>query len=96
MELARGDLRWRMAVPRDGMLPFGGFFPGLIQWRGAAHPAARLPDRGCRLERLEITHPEAADLERATRAADSVVFTAGPEPAMRATIATPRGIVTLQ
>ena len=59
MQLARGDLHWRMAVPDDGCLPFDGGYPGLISWRGTAHPAAGLPDRGARLELLEIVHPKA-------------------------------------
>ena len=42
VDLERGDLRWRMAVPGDGILPFGGCFPALMQWQGAGHPAARL------------------------------------------------------
>ncbi|WP_417587881.1 VOC family protein [Pararhodobacter oceanensis] len=62
VELARGDLAWRMAVPEDGRLPFDGVFPALIQWRGAAHPAQRLPDRGVRLTGLTLQHPRGAEL----------------------------------
>lgn len=63
--LSRGDLRWQMAVPEDGKLPYGGAFPALISWDGPAHPARRLPDAGCRLLALEIFHPEARALRRA-------------------------------
>jgi len=63
--LSRGDLRWSMAVPADGRLPFGGGFPGLICWQGDAHPVQRLPDAGWRLSGLQITHPQAADLRAA-------------------------------
>ncbi|MBZ4690358.1 MAG: hypothetical protein JG765_1609 [Cereibacter sp.] len=62
--LSRGDLRWRMAVPANGRLPFGGGFPALIRWDGP-HPADRLPDSGLRLTRLEIAHPEAGALRQA-------------------------------
>ena len=48
VDLARGDYRWRMAVPADGQLPFDGCFPALIQWQGALHPARALPDAGLR------------------------------------------------
>lgn len=65
MALSRGDLRWSMAVPADGRLPFGGGFPGLISWQGEAHPTRRLPDAGWRLSGLHITHPQAADLRAA-------------------------------
>lgn len=60
--LCRGDLRWRMAVPEDGRLPFDNLFPALIEWQGEAHPAQVLPASGCALRRLEITHPRASDL----------------------------------
>ncbi len=65
MALARGAYRWRMAVPEGGVLPFDGGFPALISWEGPAHPAAALPDRGLRLRRLEIGHPEAEALTAA-------------------------------
>jgi hypothetical protein len=50
----RGAYRWDMAVPNDGKLPFSGAFPALIEWHGAAHPCAALPDQGCRLTRFEV------------------------------------------
>ncbi|HKE18445.1 MAG TPA: VOC family protein [Kofleriaceae bacterium] len=63
---SRGDLRWRITVPRDGGLPVDGVFPSLIQWDGPA-PSATLPDAGCRLEALEIAHPRAAWIADALR-----------------------------
>jgi hypothetical protein len=92
--LARGDFRWRMAVPGDGCLPFDGGYPALIQWQGDAHPAARLPDQGVRLTRFEIAHPQAADLRAALdgRMTDArVQILQGPAMAMRATFDTPYG-----
>ncbi|RMA41625.1 VOC family protein [Rhodophyticola porphyridii] len=68
--LSRADLRWRMAIPADGRLPFDGLFPALIEWEGAAHPAPRLPDRGVRLTGLTLAHPQA----EALRAALAPVF----------------------
>lgn len=61
--LQRGDLRWRMAVPRDGVLPFDNCAPALMEWQGEAHPSARLAASGCRLERLWVSHPRAEELE---------------------------------
>ena len=60
--LARGDLRWRMAVPRSGVLPFDNCAPALIQWQTDVHPATRLAPSGLRLERLQLSHPEARAL----------------------------------
>lgn len=91
--LARGDFRWRMAVPDTGILPFDNTFPALIEWQGTAHPAPRLPDLGLRLIGLEITHPDADGLRRALagRLTDPrLTITAGP-PALRARLSTPHG-----
>ena len=92
-DLQRGDYRWSMAIPADGRLPFGGGFPGLIEWRGP-HPADRLADAGCRLRRLTVAHPEAAALRAALagRLDDPrLVVEAGREIALTAEIDTPAG-----
>ncbi len=59
VQLERGDLRWRMAVPRSGVLPFDNCAPALIEWQGTAHPAQQLTASGCRLTGLEVRHPDA-------------------------------------
>lgn len=92
--LERGDLRWRMAVPASGQLPFDDAFPALIQWQGSAHPAERLPEAGVRVTRLEVCHPRADGLSAALagRMADPrVVVLPGPVKALRATFQTPFG-----
>lgn len=92
LPLARGDFRWRMAVPDSGRLPFDGYFPALIEWQGPAHPALRLPDSGLRLTRLDLTHPQAADLagSLAGKMIDPrVEMSTGPQKALRATFSTP-------
>ncbi|OYU18370.1 MAG: polyphosphate kinase [Rhodobacteraceae bacterium PARR1] len=92
--LARGDFRWRMAVPGDGILPFDGAFPALIEWQGSAHPAPRLPDAGVRLTCLTLIHPQSDALRVALagRMADPrVVIEQGPEKAMQAEFTTPHG-----
>ena len=92
--LARGDLRWQMAVPATGRLPFDDAFPALIRWDGTLHPAGLLPDAGVRLLRLEIAHPQAADLRAALdgRLADPrVVIVPGAEKALQASFSTPGG-----
>ncbi len=62
VSLQRGDLRWRMAVPENGVLPFDNCAPALIEWEGDAHPATRLNPSGARLEALRVSHPEAQAL----------------------------------
>ncbi|MGR3805010.1 VOC family protein [Marinibacterium profundimaris] len=90
----RGDLRWRMAVPATGRLPFDNLCPALIGWQGDLHPSSMLPASGCRLKRLVVSHPEAADLSSLLddRLSDPrVVFDTGPA-GLRAEIETPNGL----
>lgn len=97
-DLARGDLSWRMAVPRDGVLPFGGLFPALIEWKGAAHPAPRLPDAGVRLSELRLISPDADALRAALTPLLSdarVTILSGEVPAMQVAVETPAGQVIL-
>lgn len=103
MGFSRGDLRWRMAVPADGILPFDGAFPALIEWQGAGHPVERLADRGCRLVGLTVGHPEAEALRAALRQtlsgrllAPRVEIVEGAVKALRAEIATPHGLRVLE
>ncbi|MFV2033903.1 MAG: VOC family protein [Halocynthiibacter sp.] len=94
MALSRGDLRWLMAVPGDGRLPFDGAFPALIEWQGNLRPWASLPDSRCRLKKLTIAHPDCSSLVRklAPLFSDArVAFETAPEPALTAVFETPSG-----
>lgn len=98
VDMARGDLRWRIAVPQDGALPFQAGFPTLIEWQAGGHPCDRLPESGCRLVRLEVVHPQAARLAEMLEghlADPRVMFAEGPAPRLLASIVTPRGRVIL-
>lgn len=91
--LARGALRWRMAVPAGGALPMDGLFPALIEWQGSAHPCDSLPGTGMRLDALHLSHPEAPEL--AARLAPlmhepRLHFVADP-PGLGARLATSKG-----
>ena len=94
VDFARGDLRWRMAVPDDGRLPFDNLFPALTEWQGTARAAARLPDRGCRLEALVLSHPEADALRRALGqlADETRLRILRGAPSLSARIRTPEGV----
>jgi hypothetical protein len=98
MALARGDLRWQMAVPEEGILPFDGLFPALIAWQGTAHPTQRLPDQGVRLREMVLIHPQAETLAIGLKPLmhDSAIkIVTGPSPGIHATFATPHGERTL-
>ncbi|NOD61939.1 MULTISPECIES: VOC family protein [unclassified Ruegeria] len=95
IDLTRGALSWRMAVPPTGRLPFDNLFPALIQWQGDLHPAQMLQDSGCRLRRLVVFHPDALTLATHLGALDWVVFDTGPA-ALRAEFETPHGVRVLE
>lgn len=100
LSLSRGDYRWRMGVPADGSLPADGAFPTLIQWQGDRHPAAALPDSGCRLDRLTVRSPGAGDLQAELRALGlpgtaPVRFVEGGSTGLSAVLRSPRGMVLL-
>jgi hypothetical protein len=98
LALARGDLAWRITVPDDGTGAFGGAFPALIGWQGAAHPAQRLPDHGLRLVQLDLVHPDPAALSAALAPLvddPRIVVAGGAAPGLRATVATPAGLRVL-
>lgn len=97
VDLQRGDLRWRMAVPVSGVLPFDNCAPALIEWVGDAHPAPRLTQQGCRIEAFSVRHPEAeamAALLAPLLADPRITFEVGA-PQLSAQIATPKGAATL-
>ena len=84
-----------MAVPADGVLPFANAYPALIQWQGQAHPVQRLPEQGIRLQRLEITHPDAKGLQASLNGQFDdarVQIKAGPVPQMQGWFDTPQGL----
>ncbi len=95
IDLSRGALRWRMAVPPNGRLPFDNLFPALIQWQGDLHPAQMLQDSGCRLRRLIVCHPDGLDLAKSLGGLEHVTFDSGPA-ALRAEIETPHGLRVLE
>ena len=64
VSLQRGDLRWRMAVPADGLLPFDNCAPALIEWEGDAHPSAILGNSGAQLMSFTVSHPKAETLAK--------------------------------
>lgn len=95
VNLARGDLRWRMAVPKDGQLPFDGLFPALLEWQVPVPPGDTLPRSGCGLERLVVSHPEADALAKRVEMNDPRIAFERGTAGLRAEFQTPGGIRTL-
>lgn len=96
LAMGRGRFRWRITVPDSGLLPFDGVFPALIAWDGSM-PAPGLEDRGARLVRLTVSHPQAGALGWALSmltSDDRLVVKRGP-PGLSALIHTEAGEVTL-
>ena len=97
LALTRNQYSWRIAVPEDGALQFGGVLPTVLQWEGDAHPADALEDRGCTLQRLALEHPAASSvlpLFRELRITGPVDLKPGPR-SLAAHIATPSGVRVL-
>lgn len=98
MAFQRGELRWSMGVPADGMLPFEGAHPALMEWHAGRHPSVNLPDAGCRLVSLHVIHPDASAVRAALNGRlndPRVTVVAGERPGFRAEIGTPAGIRVL-
>ncbi|MVO16965.1 VOC family protein [Parasedimentitalea huanghaiensis] len=93
--LTRGDLRWDMAVPDDGILPYDNMFPALIEWH-SAHPAPNLIQQGCQLKRLTISHPNVDQLQTQLPLVDDRVAYERGEAGFEATFDTPHGVRSLQ
>ena len=96
-DLKRGDLQWRMAIPSDGILPFSGRHPGLLEWQ-TPHPAPRLEDKKCRLQALRLEGPQSEILSTALKGRlkdQRVTLVEADTVKLSADIKTPGGIVTL-
>lgn len=106
LPMARGQLRWKITVPDDGALQWGGVLPTALQWEAGeegapVHPCDVLEDRGCELVRLDLSHPAAVlgtqglvRLFRELRIVGPVELKPGPRELV-ATIRTPRGDMLL-
>lgn len=99
MDLQRGDLKWRMAVPGDGILPWDGWAPAIIEWQGDAHPTQTLPDSGLRLSRLTLHHPQAEQIAETLAPLmppDTAQFMPADAPKLVAILTGPHGEIRLQ
>ncbi|MEM9434874.1 MAG: VOC family protein [Pseudomonadota bacterium] len=98
MTLQRGNLRWRMAVPETGILPFEGWAPALIEWQSPTHPCQSLPDQNVRLDRLCLKHPQSTEMHALLAPLlepGTIHFEPAERPALLAEFETPAGRVAL-
>jgi hypothetical protein len=106
MPMTRNAFRWKISVPDGGALAWGGILPTAIQWEAGDdgvvhHPCDVLPESGCELVALRLSHPAAVlgtggivALFRELRIAGPVDLKSGPV-ALLAQIRSPRGEVAL-
>ena len=98
VRVTRGALSWLIGVPDGGHMPFDGAFPTLIEWPPGPHPASRMAERGCRLLRFTVQHPQAARIaaQLEPHMGDArVLFEPGPTGRFVAEIQTPNGVRVL-
>jgi Glyoxalase-like domain len=90
--MQRGDLKWLMTVPNDGLLPYENLYPAVLEWQGRL-PADSLTPSGCRLLQLTISHPDGAALRADVAAVlkdTKIAIEVGPH-GMSAEFETPHG-----
>lgn len=90
----RDDLHWRLTVPADGGLAWGGAYPSLIHWpEDDRRPARTLPENGLFLEELRVHGPAELHHDLAALGAEAIVASgyAVPEPSLSAVIRRPDG-----
>ena len=94
VNLERGAYRWQMLVRSDGVMDAGGALPTLLQWLGP-HPADARPESSVTLRTLALSgvNDRARDV---LRLRGVQVSSASGGPALRATLATPKGEVILE
>ncbi len=86
-------LEWKLVIL--GGHSHGGLMPFFIDWGDCPHPAAELPAAG-ELRRFELVTPEHRELRASLEAFDlEVTVNSGPQPNMRAELATARGDLLL-
>ena len=98
IDMTRGDLKWQITVHDDGLLSSEGAYPQLIQWPDGPHPASKMQTRGCRLHSFEISHPDAAGINRFLEGAltDTRISIVEGERAFKTVFDTPDGLKTLK
>jgi hypothetical protein len=61
-DMQRGDLHWKIALRKDGLVPLWGSAPLLIEWPNGPHPSQNMADLGMRFASLNIETPHSSAL----------------------------------
>ena len=93
----RGDRSWRLTVPKDGHLPMGGLLPAFIEWSPGPHPSTGQKDLGVTLDKVQLTHPNPAELSAILVAlhVDHLAEVRSGDVALSFALSTPNGAVVL-
>ena len=97
----RGELSWYFGLPEDGRLLAGGMLPYAIEWHSDIHPSQNMVNLGCKLQSLEIHHPNAQWLRKSLESIGGLHLVEINElprnttPYLTANISTPSGIKKL-
>lgn len=95
-ELQRGELRWRLSVPENGVLVENGVIPSLIEWPPGTHPASKMQSNRLCLREITLRHPEPDKIKQALRLINAehlatVVSAGDDKPSLSASIDGPAG-----
>ncbi|MEL6279535.1 MAG: VOC family protein [Pseudomonadota bacterium] len=98
LSVTRGDLSWRLTVPKDGSAPER-VLPTLIEWP-AGPPVDRMSRIGLSLERLILRHPQPSMIRDALASVDALdlaveVAIEPGSPKLLATLSGPDGSLTV-
>lgn len=100
-QMSRGELNWQITIPEDGIMPFAGLVPALIEWETERHPSVSMVDAGCRLIALEGYHTQPKLIEKTLTSLslgpELVLHSVASEAeiSLRALIGTPAGTILL-
>ena len=97
IKMKRNQLQWLMTVPRNGILPFDGAFPAILQWE-TIPPIANLAPSGCDLRHMTILHPKALTLQNKIKSINDprISFEPNNKVAFFAEFDTPHGIRSIE
>jgi hypothetical protein len=96
--VTRNERVWRMSIPPGGALALGGAAPTVVDCEPGMVPARRMPETGCALQRLTLTHPDPDRLRTLLDRLEvqgPVEIAEGPAVRLAARLSTPRGEIDL-
>ncbi|MEM8820600.1 MAG: VOC family protein [Pseudomonadota bacterium] len=99
LSLSRDSLSWRLTVTEDGVMPFEGRQPIMIEWaEGSTPPPETLPATGLSLQSFAVngTHPKLLQMLMLTQTGHIAKLGGPGSPRLKAVISAPAGSVTFE